>query len=87
MVKHGENGLIYPQNDPEALAENIMRLKNDREMYNRMSCNAKKRYEEEFRAEIMTRRTECLYETLYSEKEKGTLEDTDSENCADKASN
>jgi len=61
MVKHGTNGLIYPEGDFVALAAAIRQMADDREGYRRMSAAARRRYCEEFTADRMTRATEGLY--------------------------
>ena len=65
MVKDGVNGFIFPQNNSEALAEKIFLLASDKELYQRMSYEAQKRFYEELNAKNMTKRTENLYCSLF----------------------
>ncbi len=65
MIRDGENGLVYPVDDIIALSECIERLKNDREMYVKMSDNSRRRFEEELNAEKMTKKTEEIYSSLF----------------------
>jgi len=65
MVRHGENGLVYPQGRDDLLAEAIERLTWDRDLYGRLSQNALRRYREELNAETMTKKTEKLYQELF----------------------
>lgn len=68
MVQDGVNGFIFPQNDPDVLADRILKLMSDRSLYLKMSANAKKRFEDELNAAAMTKKTEALYERLRSVK-------------------
>lgn len=61
VISHGINGLIFPQKDAAALAEAIKLIKDDRELYLRLSEGAKGEYNKRFRAEIMAREIESLY--------------------------
>ncbi len=66
-VRDGENGILVPVGDLHAMADGILRLAFDRELYGRLSDGAVARYERDFTAETMTRRIMALYE---SETEK-----------------
>jgi glycosyltransferase involved in cell wall biosynthesis len=63
MVKDGETGFIFPQNDAEALAEKIIFLKANSDTLKYMSNQAKLDFAERFSVEIMARE----YEKFYSE--------------------
>ncbi len=65
MVKHGNNGLVYPTGDSTALAEQLKRLSEDRSLYTRLSENAYHRFCTELNAKNMTVQTEALYEKLW----------------------
>ena len=65
MVRHGENGLIYPQRNADALAHAIATLAENPDLYRRLSQGARKRFDEELNAEHMTKETEQLYEELF----------------------
>ncbi|MDR3090619.1 MAG: glycosyltransferase [Clostridiales bacterium] len=64
VIRDGENGLIIPQKDAEAMAEAILRLRRDRELYEKMSKRANDIYLEDFTARKMTRKICELYESL-----------------------
>ncbi len=68
MVRHEENGLVYPQGRADLLAYSIARLAGDRALYERLSQNAKRRFIEELNAEQMTKSTEAFYRTILREK-------------------
>ena len=61
MVHEGKNGFLIPVNDQNSLAESIEILMRDKELYNQMSENAKKMYNEKFTAKVMTRAVEKIY--------------------------
>ena len=58
-----ENGLIVPARDGGAIADAIIRLMEDEEVYRHLSNGALLRYEREFTSVAMTRRVEAVYET------------------------
>lgn len=70
MVKHGENGFVCPCFDHLGMAEYIRILRNDRELYQRMSDNAYARFCNELNVERMSRHTYELYEKQYAAKMK-----------------
>lgn len=61
MITHGVNGLIVPQKDADALAESILRVMKDQNLYQTLSAGAKTEYEEKFNARAMTAQLEALY--------------------------
>ena len=68
MVREGENGIVVPQNDPSALASAILRLSQDKKLYDRLSCGARERFSSELNAVQMTKKTEELYFELFCSK-------------------
>ena len=62
MVTDGVNGFLVPQRSPEAMAEKIDLLIEDRALLARLSAGARELYEKKFTAAAMTRRLEALYE-------------------------
>lgn len=65
MVKNAVNGLIFPQNNPRALAMEIIRMYRDRELYETCRIGAYKRYKEEFNARAMTEKMLDFYRKEY----------------------
>lgn len=66
VIRDGQNGFVVPQKDGAAMANAILRLKNDPVLYQKMTINAKKIYNERFTAETMTRNLENVYFLLKS---------------------
>jgi glycosyltransferase involved in cell wall biosynthesis len=64
MVTHEHTGLVVPMNDPGALAQGMLRLLRDTEMAERLGANARHRYQQRYRPEVMTRRLEELFSEL-----------------------
>ncbi len=65
MVKHGVNGFVCECGDSKCMAKYIILLMQNRELHKKMSANARKRFETELNSVAMTRKTNCLYDTLY----------------------
>lgn len=61
MVKNEMNGLVFTKNDPSSLSRALIRLYSDKELYQKCSTLARKRYETEFSAKIMVENTMKLY--------------------------
>ena len=61
MITEDVNGFLYPVHDAEKLAELILKIKNDKELYARLSQGARKCYNEKFTAEMMTKKLEEIY--------------------------
>jgi glycosyltransferase involved in cell wall biosynthesis len=64
LIADGENGLIVPKRDADALADAIRRLYHDPAARARMSRRAKEIYEESFTAEAPVRKVEEIYAKL-----------------------
>ena len=64
VIQDGENGLVVPKKDANAIAAAILRLYNDRELTRRLSARAKHDFETKFTAEIMAKNTEAIYRGL-----------------------
>lgn len=62
MVTDGLNGLMVPQKDAAAMADAILRIMEDPQLYARLSAGAKAEYEQKFNARAMTAQLEELYE-------------------------
>ena len=65
MIAHGVNGLVCECYDSRKMADHIVDLINDRELYGRMSRAARERFENELNARSMTEKTNKLYDRLY----------------------
>ena len=64
VIEKDVNGILVPPCDPEALDEAITNLKNDPEMYKRLSEGARMRYNQRFTAKKMAEETEKIYREL-----------------------
>lgn len=64
VVTDGENGYLVRGKDSTSLAAAMVRMTEDEEQYLKMSEQAKKDYTKKFRAEIMVRNLEELYEEV-----------------------
>ncbi len=64
MVKDGENGLLFPTDDPLSCAEALAGLRRDLVLYEALSRGAIERYHRLFTAERMQRRYLSLYRSL-----------------------
>lgn len=53
MVREGENGLLFPVGDAEALADRLRTLRLDRRLYAQLSEGARRRFQTDLRAEVM----------------------------------
>ena len=61
MVKNEENGLLFPPRTPEALANALIRLYRDKDLYQKCSIGAYKRYQEELNDKIMCQKMTRFY--------------------------
>jgi len=64
VIPHNERGLVVPCGDGIAMAEAILKIKNDPALYQQLSKGAEIGYNKQFRAENMTRQVEKLYLTV-----------------------
>lgn len=64
LVVDGESGFVVEPGDPEAIRDRILRLYNDREMWERMSQAAKQRVLTEFTVEKTARETIAVYRDI-----------------------
>lgn len=62
MVTDGVNGLVVPKKDSHAMAEAILKIIRDPELYARLSDGARSEYEAKFTSDAMTRKLEAIYE-------------------------
>ena len=68
MVREGENGLLFPPRDAEALADGISRLCEDRPLYDRLARGARSAFLREFDARLMAAAYDELYRGLVEKK-------------------
>ena len=64
VVIDGVNGLLFPKRNSQAMATAILKIRNDKKLYDRMSFNALEVYETRFTLDIMGAKTFELYEQL-----------------------
>ena len=64
VILHKERGLLVPCGNGAALAEAILTIKNDPALYKQLSKGAELGYNNQFRAENMTRQVEDLYQAV-----------------------
>ncbi|MCL2408178.1 MAG: glycosyltransferase [Oscillospiraceae bacterium] len=64
VISHGENGMIFPEKDADALADAIKVLYDDKDLYQKMSENSIRTFNERFTAAEMTKNIEALYYSL-----------------------
>ena len=62
VIRDGENGLVVPMKDPLAMANAILRLADSAPLRRKLSEGASAIYAESFTAEVMTRKTEEVYD-------------------------
>ncbi len=61
-VRHESTGLLVPSEDAESLASALVRALRDPELRQRLGAEARRVFDEEYSAEVMTRRYEALYQ-------------------------
>jgi glycosyltransferase involved in cell wall biosynthesis len=64
LVVHGQTGMLVPPQDPEALAQQIVRLLEEPELRERLGRAARKRAESEFDIKKAVERLETIYDEL-----------------------
>jgi len=62
MVTDGVNGFTVPKKDTRKMAEAILRIVRDKELYEKLSQGAKSEYEAKFTSKVMTKALEKIYE-------------------------
>lgn len=68
VVRHGENGLLVPRRDPEALADAILSLLRSPDRARAMGLRGRQIAQERFDARRMVERVDALYQELLREK-------------------
>ena len=64
VVMDNVNGLLFPRRSSELMALAILKIRNNRELYEKMSFHAIETYETRFTADMMGAKTFALYERL-----------------------
>lgn len=71
VIKDGFNGFLTATHKPDELADALEKLFCDSELYNSMSKNCRKMYEENFTAEVNSRRIENVYRRVCESRNGG----------------
>jgi len=64
VITEGVTGELFPVGDSEALAEKILKLYKDKELYAKYSENAEKNIKERFSAQVMCKKMTDIYKRL-----------------------
>lgn len=70
MVTDGVNGLVVPKKNSSAMAQAILKIVRDRELYEKLSEGAYSEYTKKFTSKAMTKKLEELYENEVSKRVK-----------------
>lgn len=82
MVREGENGLLFPPRDAAALADCILRLRSDKELYDRLREGARSAFLQKFDACRMAATYDSLYRNLTDRKlPPHTARERDAKEC------
>ena len=73
-VEDGETGLLVTQNDPEELAQSILRLLQDRELWRRFSSAGRRRVVSQFNLVQQTRRLEDLFSDIVTSQNRRSVD-------------
>jgi L-malate glycosyltransferase len=68
VIRDGEQGLLVPPNDPQAIADAILAVLDDPALAARLGAEGRRRVRDEFSFEAVVRRTEDLYRELLASK-------------------
>ena len=71
VIEQGVNGLVFKTHDQQGMADCLARLFKDEALYEEMSKNARRVFEEKFTAKAMTRQMEQLYASLIKTNQTG----------------
>lgn len=71
VIRDGVNGYLTPTHNPQALADGLEKLFSDKELYTEISDGCKKLYEENFTAEVNSRKIENVYRLVARNRGKG----------------
>ncbi|NOU19612.1 MAG: glycosyltransferase family 4 protein [Bacteroidales bacterium] len=62
LIENEKTGLLIPEKDETALADAILRLNNDNQLYNRIAENGKRKVKDNFDIEISTNKLVAIFE-------------------------
>jgi len=68
VIETGVNGMVIPKRDEKPLYDAILKMRNDKELYEQCSEGSKKVFSEKFTVESMTRQIEDVYSELHAMK-------------------
>ncbi|MGB4947836.1 MAG: glycosyltransferase family 4 protein [Candidatus Competibacter denitrificans] len=74
-VRHGDNGFLVPDRDPEALTNALATLLGDPALRQRMGASGRRRAETEFASPLVCEATLGLYRELLTDEKHATLSD------------
>ena len=66
LIRAGETGLVIPKEDPEALADAIESLLNDKSLRERLADNARSRMQAMYSSQAMYQKYNGIYQNLLS---------------------
>lgn len=64
VIKHGENGFLFPKKDAKSMADAIYKIYSDSKLYEKMKKRAKQMFNETFTAQVMTKNIEDYYDEI-----------------------
>ena len=68
VIQNGENGLLVPTHNPQAMAEAIDKIRSDSSLCRRLSDGARNRFQQDFTAQTMAEKAAQLYQRLLNTK-------------------
>ncbi len=70
VIQDGVNGFLVPTRDAQAMADALIKLFRDDELYEKMREQALAIYQEKFTSEVNTRQIEAVYSEVYESRRK-----------------
>jgi glycosyltransferase involved in cell wall biosynthesis len=64
VIENGKEGILIPTEDPEALAQAVIKLLEDRKLRVKLGLNAYKKVKEKYSIEVYTKNILDLYKSL-----------------------
>jgi len=68
IIDHGENGLLVPPRNPEAMAESMYKILTNRELSESFATRLRKKVEESFTLDMMVEKTMEIYRDIERQK-------------------